>query len=347
MANSKSKSKSNQEVMPIFGKNGCGKAIIKHYETGVMDSKYKCEGDCVGYICGIDGLKSFSQRFFDRHSEQLSWEENTPFYMCESILNGKDIKSGRHWDYSISVNDEGHLVAESEHWSSNTSLQSYYNTFEFVPVDETEAELVALNGKTSKNSKYGHNIHSMEDHICAAEIEEFNQEFHYLSDEEKKLFPSLKSDKTTAEKTSSVKKDEVTQSSDKSDGKVYINNISPKGVHTVKPEGKPEYHIVNFRVTSDVSSSGYASISCKKNELIGDSVKSVVFNKDHERTVNVENDKGEKVKTKMLVSQLATSHQTALKNQKSANRSNAAEAVSSGVQANADMQKSGEYDVTN
>ena len=62
--------------------------------------------------------------------------------------------------------------------------------------------------------------------------------------------------------------------------------------------------------------------------------------------MNVENDKGEKVKAKMLVSELAASHQNALSNQKSANRSKAAEAVSSGIQANADKQKSGEHDVT-
>ena len=196
MANSKSKSKSNQEAMPIFGKNGWGKVITKLYETETFGSTYECNGDYVGYICGIDGLKSFSQRFFDRCSGQLSWNKNTPFCMCDSILNGKDVKQGRHYDYSVSVNDEGHLVVESEHWSSNTSFKSYYDTFEFVPVDETEAELVALNNKIPKDHKYGSNMHSTKDRTCAREIEKFNQVFNDLSAKEKKQFSSLKPDAT-------------------------------------------------------------------------------------------------------------------------------------------------------
>lgn len=97
-------------------------------------------------------------------------------------------------------------------------------------------------------------------------------------------------------------------------------------------ERKHDY-VVNLRVPSDVSSSGYASILCDKHTLVGKDVKSITFDKDHKRYVMVENEQGEQVKKTMLVSELSAARESALEMQKSnsAERSNTVDKEFDGV----------------
>ena len=147
---------------------------------------------------------------------------------------------------------------------------------------------------------------------------------------------SVKSD-ASADKNS---KDESAKSNDD----VLLKNISGKGLKMVKPKQGEPYYRVGLSVTSDVSDSGYATVFCKKDQLIKYGEKDVYdikFPNDSERNVYVTKDSKDVI-SKMSVSALSASHSKALQSSKSktSNREKAAEAALGDIkESQADIQK--------